>query len=129
MYTFCSSWALFLDTFKITIVRVRCEIHILLAWENTDSSRQMYYVLWLLSLTLNEVEFCFIPLQEDCEDFEDMGWYNCLVFFGYRSGQEVDKEDSDIKILPALVEKIILPKLTCTTLSLLLFKYYQINFL
>lgn len=56
---------------------------------------------------------CLFFLKEGCRDFEDMDWYNSLIFFGASSQREVDPEDTDIKILLAVVEKIILPKLTC----------------
>ena len=64
---------------------------------------------WLMLITWT----CIALFQEDCGDFEDMSWYNCLVFFGSESNRDIDPEDSDIKIIPSLVEKVVLPKLTC----------------
>lgn len=52
-------------------------------------------------------------LQERCKDIEEMPGFDSLLFFGYDEDQTVDKDDDDVKILPAVVDKIFLPKLTC----------------
>nr|KAG5694080.1 hypothetical protein BaRGS_033699 [Batillaria attramentaria] len=108
--------ALFTDTLadfsEMEAVRQRFE-----DWKFTfqDTYREAYIALCIPKLVNPFVRLQLInwnPLEEDCRDFEDMGWYNCLVFFGCKSGDTVDPEDSDIKILPALVEKVVIPKLT-----------------
>lgn len=40
-----------------------------------------------------------------------MDWFNTLLFYGYQESRELDKEDADIKLLPNVVDKIVLPKL------------------
>ena len=34
------------------------------------------------------------------------------MFYGYQEGEEIVKEDSDLKLLPSIIEKVLLPKLT-----------------
>ncbi|XP_072254311.1 PAX3- and PAX7-binding protein 1 isoform X2 [Pyxicephalus adspersus] len=50
------------------------------------------------------------PLEPKCRDFESMMWFECLLFYG--CDENADKEDADVALLPSLVEKVILPKLT-----------------
>ncbi|XP_041351810.1 PAX3- and PAX7-binding protein 1-like [Gigantopelta aegis] len=52
------------------------------------------------------------PLEENCIDFEEAKWYNCLVFLGSTDDEAISLDDDDIKILPAVVDKILIPKLT-----------------
>lgn len=54
---------------------------------------------------------CFV-LQANCADFEDMKWFDTLVFYGFRLQDTVFKGDDDIGLLPSIVEKVLLPKLT-----------------
>ncbi|XP_025097837.1 PAX3- and PAX7-binding protein 1-like isoform X2 [Pomacea canaliculata] len=80
-----------------------------------DTYREAYISLCIPKLVTPFVKLQLVtwnPLEEGCRDFEDMDWYNSLIFFGASSQREVDPEDTDIKILLAVVEKIILPKLT-----------------
>ena len=61
-------------------------------------------------------EFLFmvfiISFQENCKDFEELRWYESLIFYGFKEGEVIDKEDDDVKLLPAIVDKILLPKLS-----------------
>ncbi|KAM4047704.1 PAX3- and PAX7-binding protein 1 [Anomaloglossus baeobatrachus] len=50
------------------------------------------------------------PLEPRCCDFESMGWFESLLFYGCEE-KEYDSEDADILLLPSLVEKVILPRL------------------
>ncbi|OCT91246.1 PAX3- and PAX7-binding protein 1 [Xenopus laevis] len=51
------------------------------------------------------------PLEANCRNFESLRWFECLLFYGCEE-KEYDKEDADIVLLPSLVEKVILPRLT-----------------
>ncbi|KAK3577424.1 hypothetical protein CHS0354_032273 [Potamilus streckersoni] len=51
------------------------------------------------------------PLEENCADFEEKRWFECLLFYGFKEGEPIDKEDDDVKLLPSIVEKILIPKL------------------
>ena len=53
----------------------------------------------------------FLCLQPKHVDFEEMSWYQDLAMYGYH-GDKVDKEDDDLNLLPLVVEKILIPKLT-----------------
>ncbi|XP_075449986.1 PAX3- and PAX7-binding protein 1 [Ascaphus truei] len=51
------------------------------------------------------------PLEDKCCDFESMMWFESLLFYGCEE-KEYDTEDADTTLLPSIVEKIILPKLS-----------------
>ncbi|XP_076444487.1 PAX3- and PAX7-binding protein 1-like [Babylonia areolata] len=79
-----------------------------------DTYREAYISLCIPKLINPFVRLQLLnwnPLEGGSRDFEDMGWYSCLVCFGCESDLDVDPDDSDIKILPAVVEKVVLPKL------------------
>lgn len=68
-----------------------------------------------VKLSVLKLSHCF---QENCGDFEESQWYACLVFLGLHNEEdEASIEDDDVKLLPAIVDKIILPKLTSKTIS------------
>lgn len=57
--------------------------------------------------------FC-LQLQESCADFEESAWFNDLLFYGYDEEvilHRVD-DDDDVKVLPSIVDKVLVPKLT-----------------
>jgi cold shock CspA family protein len=40
-----------------------------------------------------------------------MSWYNSLVGFGFHDNEDIDPKDDDVKIIPSVIEKAVLPKL------------------
>lgn len=53
------------------------------------------------------------PLEVDnLVDFEEMLWYSTLAMFGDYGDVKVESEDDDIKLLPNIIEKVLIPKLT-----------------
>jgi len=46
-------------------------------------------------------------------DFEDMNWFESVAMFGH-TGDEMDKSDDDLNLIPLIAEKIMIPKLTGT---------------
>lgn len=58
-----------------------------------------------------ELSFNCIPTQEPCPTFEYMLWFESLLFFGFEEHTTLQKDDEDIGLLPAIVEKVILTKL------------------
>lgn len=53
------------------------------------------------------------PLEANCQDFEDTQWFETLVFYGCQpEASEQELNNDDIKILPTITEKIIIPRLT-----------------
>lgn len=66
----------------------------------------IYLTIFLASLT-----FVFV-LQADCMDFEDTKWFDTLVFYGFKLQETIAKDDDDIRLLPSIVEKVVLPKLS-----------------
>ena len=54
----------------------------------------------------------FLLQDEKCVDFEEMPWYEALMFYGYKEGEDPSPADLDLKLIPSLIEKVLLPKLT-----------------
>lgn len=52
------------------------------------------------------------PLEAECDNFEYMLWFESLLFYGFEEHSTLQKGDADISLLPAIVEKVILSKLT-----------------
>ncbi|CAI8017357.1 PAX3- and PAX7-binding protein 1 [Geodia barretti] len=52
------------------------------------------------------------PLEDECPDFEAMQWFEVLMFYGFREGEEPDLSDPDTRLLPELVDRVIVTKLT-----------------
>ncbi|TWW74671.1 PAX3- and PAX7-binding protein 1 GC-rich sequence DNA-binding factor 1 [Takifugu flavidus] len=52
------------------------------------------------------------PLEVECENFEYMLWFESLLFYGFDEQTALQKGDGDNGLLPSIVEKVILSKLT-----------------
>uniref|UniRef100_A0A4W3JF84 PAX3 and PAX7 binding protein 1 n=1 Tax=Callorhinchus milii TaxID=7868 RepID=A0A4W3JF84_CALMI len=52
------------------------------------------------------------PFEANCRDFESMLWFESLLFYGCEEGKDPQQDDVDTYLLPAIVEKVVLPKLT-----------------
>ena len=49
-------------------------------------------------------------------EIEEFRWYKSLVLFGCGDDPyDIDAEDPDVKLIPAVLEKSLIPKLTGTT--------------
>ncbi|KAJ8266400.1 hypothetical protein GJAV_G00130010 [Gymnothorax javanicus] len=53
----------------------------------------------------------WLPLEADCPNFEYMLWFESLLFYGCEEQSNMQKDDVDINLLPAIVERVIIPKL------------------
>ncbi|KAJ8348629.1 hypothetical protein SKAU_G00272180 [Synaphobranchus kaupii] len=53
----------------------------------------------------------WLPLEADCPNFEYMLWFESLLFYGCEEQSNMKKGDVDVNLLPAIVERVILPKL------------------
>lgn len=51
-------------------------------------------------------------MQAQCANFEYMLWFESLLFYGFEENSVLQKDDGDIGLLPAIVEKVILSKLS-----------------
>ncbi|XP_072514953.1 PAX3- and PAX7-binding protein 1 [Salminus brasiliensis] len=51
------------------------------------------------------------PLEEECPNFEYMLWFESLLFYGCEELTSAREEDIDTGLLPAIVERVVLPKL------------------
>lgn len=54
------------------------------------------------------------PLEKDCRDLEKMEWFETVMKYGFKSNETEAKlmDDPDIRFVPTLMEKIVLPKIT-----------------
>ncbi len=52
------------------------------------------------------------PLNDEGGVLEDARWFNVLMFYGFLEGAEPERDDEDILLIPNIVEKAVLPKLT-----------------
>lgn len=54
------------------------------------------------------------PFQESYQEIEKMDWFNSCLRFNLQTNEteEMLAKDPDIRLIPAIVEKIIIPKLT-----------------
>ncbi|XP_034745951.1 PAX3- and PAX7-binding protein 1 [Etheostoma cragini] len=52
------------------------------------------------------------PLEAQCANFEYMLWFESLLFYGFEEHSTLQRGDGDVSLLPAIVEKVILSKLT-----------------
>ncbi|XP_076155505.1 intron Large complex component GCFC2 isoform X1 [Alosa pseudoharengus] len=64
----------------------------------------------LLSPIVRQQLIGWNPLQSDGEDFEGRPWYSAVEKFCHGQGHE-ESENADIKTIPAIVEKTVLPKI------------------
>lgn len=51
-------------------------------------------------------------VQVECDNFEYMLWFESLLFYGFDEQTAVQKGDGDNGLLPSIVEKVVLSKLT-----------------
>uniref|UniRef100_A0A672HE17 PAX3 and PAX7 binding protein 1 n=1 Tax=Salarias fasciatus TaxID=181472 RepID=A0A672HE17_SALFA len=80
-----------------------------------DCYREAYIGLCLPKLFNPLVRLQLItwnPLETQCANFEYMLWFESLLFYGFDEHSTLQKGDADTSLLPAIVEKVILSKLT-----------------
>ncbi|XP_035998975.1 PAX3- and PAX7-binding protein 1 [Fundulus heteroclitus] len=100
------------DFHSLDCIKTRFE-----AWrkEYPDCYRDAYIGLCLPKLFNPLVRLQLItwnPLEEPCANFEYMLWFESLLFYGFEEHKLLHKEDGDIGLLPAIVEKVLLSKLS-----------------
>ncbi|XP_040006797.1 PAX3- and PAX7-binding protein 1 isoform X2 [Xiphias gladius] len=86
--------------------------------EYSDCYRDAYIGLCLPKLFNPLVRLQLItwnPLEAQCANFEYMLWFESLLFYGFEEHCALQRGDGDISLLPAIVEKVILSKLTVLT--------------
>ncbi|XP_017042677.1 PAX3- and PAX7-binding protein 1 isoform X2 [Drosophila ficusphila] len=89
------------------------------AWRKTDmSSYQDAFVSLclpkLLAPLVRHELVLWSPLLDVYADIENMRWYQACMLYACRPDETVDqlKNDPDVNLVPALIEKIVLPKVT-----------------
>ncbi|XP_029303358.1 LOW QUALITY PROTEIN: PAX3- and PAX7-binding protein 1 [Cottoperca gobio] len=83
--------------------------------EYADCYRDAYIGLCLPKLFNPLVRLQLItwnPLESQCANFEYMLWFESLLFYGFEEHSVLQRGDGDSSLLPAIVEKVILSKLT-----------------
>lgn len=59
------------------------------------------------------IQFPFLSsVQRECENFEYMLWFESLLFYGFDEQSTLQRGDGDNGLLPSIVEKVIVSKLT-----------------
>ena len=53
-------------------------------------------------------------LQAKVKEFKEMGWFEILMFYGFREGYDtmMSNDDDDVHLIPSLVERAVLPLVT-----------------
>lgn len=82
-----------------------------------DSYKDAYVTLCLPKIIgpiLRLDLLCWSPLEENSLDLEKMHWFSTIMKYGYVSSETEESllNDPDVKFVPSVVEKIILPKIT-----------------
>lgn len=54
------------------------------------------------------------PLDENCTELDRMDWYAMTMKYGWVADETEESlsSDPDVRLIPVLIEKIILPKIT-----------------
>lgn len=55
-----------------------------------------------------------------------MLWFESLLFYGCEEYDQ-EKDDADVSLLPTIVERVVLPKLTGTLYYLVIFYFPKYN--
>ena len=83
--------------------------------EHPESYQEAYIGLCLPKLLSPLIRLKLItwnPLEKDCQDFEESSWFETLIFYGHNEGSATARHDADLKLMPSIIEKVLLPKLT-----------------
>lgn len=54
------------------------------------------------------------PLLADYKDIEKLNWYPACILYAWNENESEEslRQDPDVNLVPTLIEKIILPKIT-----------------
>ncbi|XP_032235369.2 PAX3- and PAX7-binding protein 1 isoform X2 [Nematostella vectensis] len=96
----------------ISAIRARFE-----EWKQLrgDSYRNAYIGLCLPKLFKPFVRLELLPwnpLETRAKDLESMQWYTDLLGLGLTSQMDLDPSDDDVKVIPGIVDKTVIPKVT-----------------
>ncbi|KAH8335439.1 hypothetical protein KR074_002077 [Drosophila pseudoananassae] len=100
-----------------------CKVELILmkfyAWRKTDmASYQDAFVSLCLPKVLAPLVrhemLLWSPILYDHADIENLRWYQACMLYACQPDEKIEelKSDPDVNLVPALVEKIVLPKLT-----------------
>ena len=53
-----------------------------------------------------------VSFQAGCKHFETHKWFNSLIFYGWKDISLEPPNADDLKLVPNLVDKVLVPKLT-----------------
>ncbi|XP_068698519.1 PAX3- and PAX7-binding protein 1-like [Montipora foliosa] len=87
-------------------------------WKNKheDCYRNAYISLCLPKLFAPFIRLQLLdwnPFEAKCLEIEEFRWYKSLVLFGCGDDPyDIDVDDPDVKLIPSLLEKSVIPKLT-----------------
>ena len=76
----------------------------------------------------NSVLQKLVYFQTDCTELSSMSWYRSVALYGHnRSTSSFDSSDPDNELIPMIVEKVLVPKLTGMTLLVSMDPYMARN--
>lgn len=52
------------------------------------------------------------PIQPSCPNFEEYSWFLSLMTYGTTEGHDPSKNDPDTNLIPIIINKVLLPKVT-----------------
>lgn len=90
----------------------------LISWSPFEVQRErhsQFFDLLCIACTFQSLidkMMLFVSMQVECPNFEYMLWFESLLFYGCEEQSSLKKEeDIDNSLLPAIVERVLLPKL------------------
>ena len=54
----------------------------------------------------------FSVAQAHSADFENSSWYEALMFYSFTEDGSVVRNDQDVKLVPSVIDKVLIPKVT-----------------
>ena len=79
---------------------------------------------WTTEPPAYDRRYCVLSWQENCVDFENSRWFSSLLHYGDTTNDDgVSADDVDMKLIPSIVEKLLLAKLTGKTCDFQLLKF------
>lgn len=83
----------------------------------------IFFLLQILGPIIRLSLVTWNPLEENGVELEKMEWYNTCMRYSFNEDDTEDQliNDPDVRLIPTLIEKIILPKITGELESLIKF--------
>lgn len=84
----------------------------LITWNPLEVRHEARQARFNTPAALTQRNRVLFSVQVECDNFEYMLWFESLLFYGFDEQMALQKGDGDNGLLPSIVEKVILSKLT-----------------